>query len=200
MGTGVAVGRTGTAVAASVGLSLAAGAVAWASIRWPSVFKALALDREALQAGEYWRLWSGHLPHLDATHALLNLAALAALVFVASRMRQLPALLACTLLLMPLLSLILLLAVPGLQWYVGLSGLLHGWVAWLLWRQGGLIAVIGYMLLAAKLTWEALRTNAPHTAFPVVTEAHLIGATIGIMLAIAMQWWPRAGRRIHAGT
>lgn len=196
MGIGIAAGWTRAAVITSAGLSLAAGMVAWASLRWPDVSAVLALDREALHAGEFWRLWTGHLVHLDTTHALINLAALAALILVASRLRQLPALLASTLLLMPLLSVVLLLTTPGLQWYVGLSGLLHGWVAWLLWRQGGKVAMAGFALLAAKLCWEALRTDVPHTAFPVVTEAHLVGAITGLVLAVAMQGWSHLRARL----
>lgn len=160
---------------------------AWASLRWPSVFEFLALDRGAVRAGEAWRLWSGHLAHLDVRHAALNLIALAVLAGIALRIRQLPALLGASLVLMPAISLGLLLAVPGLQWYVGLSGLLHGWAAWLLVRLGGWIAATGFLLFAVKLSWERWAPADEAIAIPVVTEAHLIGALAGLVLASA--WW-----------
>src|SRR5690606_26595278 len=87
MGAGPAAGRLRAAVAASAGLTLAAALPAWAGLRWPGVFDSLVLDRAALGAGQWWRLWSGHLVHLDARHAAANLAALALLAVAAWRMR-----------------------------------------------------------------------------------------------------------------
>lgn len=185
MGTVPAAGRRGAAVAASAGLSLAATLAAWASLRWSQVFGWLALDRQALHAGELWRLWSAHLAHLDARHATINLAALALLALVAARMRCLRGLLLASALLMPAISLALLLALPRLQWYVGLSGLLHAWVAWLLLQYGGRIAMAGLVLLTAKLVFEATLPGTIDASFPVVPQAHVAGSVLGIALASA---------------
>lgn len=194
MGAGPAAGRLRAAVAASAGLSLAAALPAWAGLRWPGVFEALVLERTALAAGQWWRLWSGHLAHLDAAHAAVNLAALALLAAAASRMRCLAALLGASVLLMPAISLGVLLADPGLQWYAGLSGLLHAWAAWLLLRRGGAPGAAGLCLLAAKLLWEMLPGAAAGEGFPVVVEAHRVGAVAGLLLAAPATWRQRRRR------
>ena len=153
-------------------------------------------QRAALAAGQWWRLWSGHLVHLDARHAAVNLAALALLAVAASRMRCLAALLGASALMMPLASLGLLLADPGLQWYAGLSGLLHAWAAWLLLRHGGATGTAGLCLLAAKLLWETLpgTAGAAGGSFPVALEAHRIGIVAGLLLAAPAAWRRRPRR------
>lgn len=40
---------------------------------------ALIYEREAIDAGEWWRLWTGHLVHADALHLFWNLSAFASL-------------------------------------------------------------------------------------------------------------------------
>lgn len=147
-------------------------------------FDALVLDRDAVLGGELWRLWSGHWVHLDARHAAINLAALVLMALIAVRMRQLRQLLVASLLMLPLIAVGLLLAVPDLQWYAGLSGLLHGWAAWLLLRRGGGVATIGALLLAGKLVWEQAAPAADASAFPVIHAAHLIGALVGAALTL----------------
>lgn len=186
MGTGAAAGRVRAAAGAAAGLSAAAALPAWASQRWPAVFDALVLERAAVAGGQWWRLWSGHLAHLDGRHATINLLALALLAVAAARLRSLPALLGMSLLLMPLVSLGLLQAAPELQWYAGLSGLLHAWAAWLLLRYAGPLGAAGLCVLAAKLLWEALSPGDANAAFPVVLEAHRIGALAGLLLATPM--------------
>lgn len=157
------------------------------------MFDALVLDREAVLGGELWRLWSGHWVHLDLRHAAINLCALALLALIAARMRQLRPLLARSLLMMPLTAVLLLLAAPGLQWYAGLSGLLHGWAAWLLLRHGGRTAAVGAVLLAGKLVWEQLAPTAL-AAVPVIHAAHLAGAIVGAALALPGAWHARRRR------
>ena len=127
------------------------------------MFDALVLDRDAVLGGQLWRLWSGHWVHLDARHAAINLAALV---------------------LMALIAALLLLTAQDLQWYAGLSGLLHGWAAWLLLRRGGGVATSGALLLAGKLVWEQVAPAADASAFPVIHAAHVIGALVGAALAL----------------
>ena len=148
------------------------------------VFDALVLDRDAVLGGQLWRLWSGHWVHLDARHAAINLAALVVMALLAARMRLLRPLLVASLLMMPLIAALLLLTAPDLQWYAGLSGLLHGWAAWLLLRRGGGVATSGALLLAGKLVWEQVAPAADASAFPVIHAAHVIGALVGAALAL----------------
>lgn len=154
---------------------------ALAGLYWPGLWNACALDRDALLAGQVWRLWSGHLMHLDLRHAGMNLAALAVLSVAAMRWRLLAPLLLTSSLLMPALGLALLTALPGLHWYVGLSGLLHGWLVWLLLVRGGRLAWLGLVLVAAKLVWQGIGGVEAW----VVQESHWLGALIGAAMA-----WP----------
>ncbi|WP_394002163.1 rhombosortase [Luteimonas sp. WGS1318] len=166
------------------------------SVLQARAFDALVLDRDAVLGGELWRLWSGHWVHLDPRHAAINLVALVLMALIAARMRLLRPLLVTSLLMLPLIAAGLLLAVPDLQWYAGLSGLLHGWAAWLLLRRGGRIALIGTVLLAGKLIAEQWTPVAGVAAFPVIHAAHVTGAIVGAALAVPgalrqRRLWPR---------
>ena len=85
---------------------------------------------------------------------------------------------------------------PGLEWYVGLSGLLHGLLA------AGLMvgvvrreteSVVLALLVAAKLTWEQLAGPLPGSegasGGAVIVDAHLYGAVGGVLAALIM--WRR---------
>jgi rhomboid family GlyGly-CTERM serine protease len=75
---------------------------------------------------------------------------------------------------------------PSIQWYVGLSGLLHGyWAAGCLCKlsERNWQAVPLLTLLIGKLLYEAFVGSVPMTGSfsggPVVTQAHLWGAVGG---------------------
>ena len=153
----------------------------------------LQFQREGLARGELWRMFTGHVVHLGWSHALMNLFALFLVVYLLGDgigpARILGLLLAS------------LLAVdaglwflrPELQWYVGLSGLLHGLFAGLLllqWFCRGERYLWLILLLSVKLGWEGLAGSLPMTAElaggPVVTAAHLYGTLGGVLCGILM--------------
>lgn len=155
-------------------LQAAGGAEAW------------RLERARL-ASEPWRLATGHFVHLGWSHLALNLAALGvvwALFGNALPARQwLATILVCA----AGVSLGLLCLSPGLDWYVGLSGMLHGLLAaaavrQLLRRRDFFDAVL-LLGLAAKLGWEQWAGGDPGSARliggAVVVDAHLYGALTG---------------------
>jgi rhomboid family GlyGly-CTERM serine protease len=79
---------------------------------------------------------------------------------------------------------------PQLQWYVGLSGVLHGALAagalgW--WRHESKPLALGLTLvLVGKLAWEQWHGALPLSGdMPVVVDAHLYGAIGG---ALAGAW------------
>lgn len=148
--------------------------------------EAMRYERAAILEGEWWRLLTGHLTHLNWGHLLLNLAGLG-LVWLLFRRDYRPTEWG----LIALASMVaidtgFLLIDTQLVWYVGLSGVLHGlmvagamhwgvedgWAAW------GLL-----MLLLAKLVYEQLVGPMPFTADaaggPVVVNSHLYGAIGG---------------------
>lgn len=145
--------------------------------------------RAPLLFSQPWRLVTGHLIHLSPLHWLLNAAGL--LILWQGILAEVPARLKTAWLLasMPLISLLLWVDAPHVQWYVGLSGALHA-----LWAAGGLYllcrpgqrAVGGALLglLATKLLWpDSPGEHVLH--HPVVGEAHLFGALTGLFLALS---------------
>jgi rhomboid family GlyGly-CTERM serine protease len=155
----------------------------------PATVEVLRYERAAILAGQAWRLATGHLVHADAPHLGWNLAGLALVWFLFardySRRQWLAVLLASTL----AIDLGFLLFEPGLAWYVGFSGVLHGCMAagLLAWLAAGrdLLGGVVAALFVAKLTWEHLLGPLPFTAgtisLPVIYEAHSYGAVGGAL-------------------
>jgi rhomboid family GlyGly-CTERM serine protease len=150
----------------------------------------LRYDRQAILAGQIWRLFTGHLVHLGWPHLLVNLAGLAlvwALVGSAlSNGRWVATSLACAL----AVGLSLLVLSPTVARYVGLSGVLHGLMA-----AGALVQLragvqrAGWILgvLALKLAWEQMAGPLPGSAATaggrIIVDAHLYGALAGLLAA-----------------
>lgn len=153
-----------------------------------TIFPALALERNEVFTGEYWRLLTGNFVHFGWAHTLMNVAAF----------------LLCSIALLDKLSIVKYCAL--LMWcclmvgggifhlnleygtYAGLSGAIHGLIVagLLLSKQHPLwIRVIALGLLIAKLVQEQspnytatdLQTLVP---VPVAVDAHLYGAIAGL--------------------
>jgi len=152
---------------------------------------ALRYDRESIGTGELWRLITGHLVHLGPSHLAMNVLALAILAFV------LPALATWRQWLLAFLSSALVIDVgllafhPAVEWYVGLSGVLHGF-----WTAGVVLALHARrleaiplaILLLLKLGYEFAFGPVPLSgevaAGPVVSAAHAWGAVGGAAFAL----------------
>lgn len=152
----------------------------------------LRYDREAIAAGEWWRLLSAHLVHLGPGHAVLNGGVLVLVMILVGR--DLPALewLGVGLLCALAVSLGVWWLVPEVERFVGLSGVLHGLMiagAIQSWPRQRLVAgtILGY--LAIKLTWEAIAGPTPGTSHAaggdVLVESHLYGALPGLIHGLA---------------
>ncbi len=150
-------------------------------------------DGALIMQGEYWRLVTAHVVHLGWGHLWPNLTALLLIgalfedLFDAGMWLLVAAAAAGS------IDLGLLLLDPDVNWYVGLSGVLHGFVAagaltaWLRGQSIGWLLAIG---LAAKLVWEQTVGPVPFTAAavggPVVVASHLYGTAGGVMVAAAV--------------
>ena len=148
----------------------------------------LRFDRAAIVSGQLWRLLTGHLVHLGWPHLAMNLAGLWLIWRLYGHSlgdRQWLGLTAGS---SVGISLALLALDPKLGWYVGLSGVLHtlivvGIVVEL--RRHPLPGEwILLVLIVAKLVWEQLHGSLPGSAElaggPVIVDAHLYGALIGL--------------------
>ena len=147
----------------------------------------LRYDRAGLSAGQWWRLLSAHLVHLDVRHALLNCLGLVLMWVLFARDYSPRRWLAIVLGAMAAIDLGLWLADSTILWYVGSSGVLHGVMA------AGVLAHLragerdGWILagfLGVKLAYEhwfgALPLSGPD---PVVVDAHLYGVVGGTAVA-----------------
>lgn len=153
-------------------------------------------EREAIEAGETWRLVTGHFVHLGWGHLWLNLATLGLLAVIFDE-----ALSAIGCLWVLLGSIIgidagLYLLQPGVAWYVGLSGVLHGVIAAgslsLLGRDQTQFGLFIAAALIAKLSFEQGFGPLPFTQSasggPVVVAAHLYGAVGGTVAMLPALW------------
>ena len=155
----------------------------------------LRYDRAALAAGQYWRLLSAHLVHLDLRHALLNCLGLALLWALFARNYSAKAWVAIVLASRAAIDAGLWLTDSTVRWYVGSSGALHGVMA------AGVLAHLrtgerdGWILAAAlvvKLLYEQWVGALPLSGRdPVVVDAHLYGVLGGAAMAAFLK--PRAG-------
>ncbi|MCU7851218.1 MAG: rhombosortase [Candidatus Thiodiazotropha sp. (ex Monitilora ramsayi)] len=149
----------------------------------------LQYELSAIQTGEWWRLVTGHLVHLGWEHTVMNLAGLWLIwhLFLNSEI----SLKSCVYWL-PVLALGtsagLLLWSPEVDWYRGLSGVLHGVLVYLLLQQvrrQPRWSILGLLLIAGKLTWEQLTGPLPGSESwvdgRVIVDAHLYGGISGVL-------------------
>ncbi|MEL7537664.1 MAG: rhombosortase [Pseudomonadota bacterium] len=159
---------------------------------------ALRFDATAVRDGQLWRLLTAHLVHLGNAHAALNAVGLGLLaVLFAPTLRALEWT-AGGLISALTVSLGLLWLSPELDWYVGLSGVLHGLFvigAVSLSRSEGWLALGLLAGLAMKLAWEQFAGPVPGSELtaggPVVVDAHLYGAVGGWIATVATRLVPR---------
>lgn len=150
--------------------------------------------------GSYWRWLSAHVVHLGFAHCLMNVAALGLIVILFGRRYGALAWIGIFILSALMISAGLELWRQDLGWYVGLSGVLHGFfMAGLVARAGQRdleFWVLGCGLLA-KLLWEQLVGPLPGSEAgaggAVVVEAHSIGALAGLLAGVLISLM--SGRR-----
>jgi rhomboid family GlyGly-CTERM serine protease len=163
----------------------------------------LRYERDAVLAGEYWRLLTGHLVHGTTQHLLLNGVGLGLIAALFPRDYSLAGWLLIGLFSIACIDGGFVFCEPQLDWYVGFSGVLHGALAagalsW--WRsESRALALTLSMFLVGKLLWEQLHGALPLSGgLPVVVDAHLYGAVGGAVAAgvlwLSEHYWP-FGRR-----
>ncbi len=165
-----------------------------------SVRELLIYDRDALAAGELWRLWTGHLCHFGWFHTLADTAVFLAATFAlalrspaSTRLTFLHALLV----LPAFISLAIFFLDPAMSRYAGLSGINVGLLVFLSldgvrrnrrdWFWPALLAVHAAELLLENFNGGigggAIRFDEP--AIRIATIAHLAGAAYGLAWSLS---------------
>lgn len=156
---------------------------------------ALRYERIALAAGEWWRLLSAHVVHLDLEHAVLNALGLVLMWALFARdyspLRWLSIFVVSGL----TISVGLWFLNPEVEWYVGASGALHGvmsagTLAHL--RRRDLDSWILAAFIVLKLGYEQFAGAMPFAeSASTIKDAHLYGAIGGFVLALFLRSRPK---------
>jgi rhomboid family GlyGly-CTERM serine protease len=150
--------------------------------------EAMRYDRTALAGGQWWRLLTAHIVHLDFDHAALNSLGLVLMWALFARDYRPPQWLAIVLGSIAAIDAGLWIRDSTIGWYVGSSGALHGIMA------AGTLAHLrrrdldGWILAAfivVKLAYEQSAGALPFTDSHagVVVDAHLFGTLGGAGIA-----------------
>ena len=149
----------------------------------------LAYSRSALMEGrQYWRLLTAHLAHTNLAHTLLNLAAWPLVFWLAQGRLSIRQWAIGFLFCAFGVSFGLWWFLPAVEWYVGLSSVLHGLLvlsALAVWQYELIPALLVLLGVGVKRFWEqtsgALPGSAAWISHPVVIDAHLFGALSGML-------------------
>lgn len=140
---------------------------------------------------DVWRWWTAHWVHVGWIHYALNMVAFACLPFIFPHVKN-RYLILLLLVLPPLISLTFYYAIPTIEAYAGLSGVLHGLygataIYFLQFNSERKFALLVIALALAKIFWEnfvgSLQTSQL-IGSPVLIEAHWIGLVWGVVLAL----------------
>ncbi|MEO0575514.1 MAG: rhombosortase [Pseudomonadota bacterium] len=143
-------------------------------------------DRAALDGGQWWRLISAHLVHLNVMHGVMNIAATVLIFALVGTATNTIGWILAWLMISLAVGLALLQFDQQLSYYAGASGVLHGVVAFgalRLLRSRRYESAVLLAGLALKLCWEQWTGATAGTealiGIPVVVNAHLYGALAG---------------------
>lgn len=193
----------GTAITIGVALAVVAFQLipGWAG--W------LQFDRLALWDGQWWRMLTGHLTHWNLDHMFWDLLMFVVLGTMAENLSRLRFVVLCLVSAMSI-SLMVLLGQPNVWTYRGLSGVDTALFVYLAcvqlagawhqrrWGQGllpaALLAAFGGKLLYELVTGSTLFVESETAGFSVVVMAHVVGASAGAVLGVALAQRDRSAR------
>ncbi len=151
----------------------------------------LQYAKPEIETGQWWRLLTGNLIHLNWRHFAMNALALIVIYLLFPNLLKSTGLFLVFLLSSLSVTLGLWMFNPSIYWYVGLSGALHGILMTLLIldfvASKNVLNIVLLILVIAKLVWENLMGPLPGiestAGGPVVVEAHFYGSLGGAIIA-----------------
>lgn len=151
----------------------------------------LRYDREAIEAGQVWRLMTCHLVHLNLWHMAMNLTGFLLCWFFFTDLMTRRMLWTWLGVSAPVVGLAFFILDPQLGRYVGLSGLLHGLLILLLisgWRGNPILHSVVLAVIGGRMLWEQLPGYDVNYLREVIdgsvyVNAHLYGGIAGLCLA-----------------
>ena len=155
----------------------------------PELYNLLSFNGSAIADGQWWRLITGHILHTNFVHFVVNIVGLGLLWLLHGDYAGPKSFAYHFLILSVGISLCILFLSPNIQWYVGLSGVLHGYFVW-----GAMLDIhkkrkSGYLLLVGitiKLIDEQFFADQSFMSglieANVAIDAHLYGAVIGLLI------------------
>jgi rhomboid family GlyGly-CTERM serine protease len=150
-----------------------------------------AYDRNQLNDFQWWRLITGHFLHTNTTHLLLNTAGLALLWALHGHYYKMPRYLIIFLVLCLGTAIGLYFFDQQMQWYVGLSGVLHG--LFIIgayfdiqnsFKSGWLMLIGVWLKVIHEQIFGASEEVAELIAANVAVDAHLFGTITGSIIIL----------------
>lgn len=157
---------------------------------------ALRYDRALIEQGQWWRLVTCHLVHLNLNHALLNLSGFLLCSFFFDDLLRFRHLCLWFVLSAPVVGVAFYLLDSTLSWYVGLSGILHGYfIVCLLMGIPAqpklhlfVLALITGRLVLEQMPDYDVNYMQDYISGSVYVNAHLFGAIVGALLGGIFVW------------
>ncbi len=154
--------------------------------------EALRFEREAIAAGEWWRLLSCNFVHLGWWHLFLNEMGLLVLLLLCPEPLSGWVWLRRLVLIGLGMGAGLYFFVPSTHWYVGMSGVIHGLFLLGLGRQivasRDLIAAACLAFLVGKVAWELIVgvpvSDEAAIGGSVLVESHLYGSLSALIYGL----------------
>jgi rhomboid family GlyGly-CTERM serine protease len=153
-------------------------------------------DRLAIEAGEYWRFVTAHIVHLGKSHLNLNMLGFILTWLLVGRNYSVPEWIFVTFISVLLQSLGFWFLDTNMLWYVGMSGLLHGYIIAgaakgfkTLRTESGVLCGLVILKLIYEQIFGPLPGSESMSGGNVVINAHLYGALGGALAALVL--WRR---------
>ncbi len=162
-------------------------------------FVELAFDREAIQDGEYWRLLTANLVHLNWVHLAMNLAGLCLLVYIFYPLFSSGSFFIYLFVLSILESLYLFYFSQG-DHYLGLSSSLYGMYligAFLAlhakkYLLGFSVIIIIFVKVIRDFLYPQQNISELLLGAKVATDAHLVAVILAFVIGVALYFFKKA--------